>query len=1260
MSASEGDIVGVLQVPVEANFEKFDRQVGPELKQRAEAAAEAAAAALRQRFTSELEKLDQEFTRKQSDAQSRLAEGLMGKGDFERAGQRAAAEFAESLERALREIQRGSKLAPAAIAAVDQLREEFRKHGFEAGQHLTDGIAEGIDEAAKQGERSNPANVLDVEQIKDEARRQGVEAGKQLVEGVEAGVKAEEVAVTVPVTLDTAGLEREGRANLTEKAERVAVDTGAALRRRLLPELDRLDKEWTEKQIAAQKKFAEGLIKKGDFEKAGKQAAEEYADGLDRAMRDMMNRGKLSPAEFIEFERMKAEVRQQSFQVGEQLGEGISEGTKKGLFDLETFLRRGFMVGVVGAIVLLVRRITSAVADAVQEASRMVRLEGGFQQQSFRRDINPEDALRELRDATRGTVTDMELMARANKLLQSELPITAQSLGEVARVARRLGESLGLDATESYERFIDALTAGRPEFLKQLGILTTKEEAVRRWGMATGETTRRLTEQEKTVIFFNAVMEEARGKVRSMGEEQMDAGTRLEQARTSWENLKQAIVIAIGQSDPIADFFDRIGLGATEAGDRVQQLANKVTAFLNTYRDELRGALAGAGAGAFALGPVGILPGAALGTLGASAAGQGRHGTYSENLQALQQRDAQETRRREIQAVTEIARLEAMRSENQRAILGMQNLGIVNHVREQELLQEIEQIEARITELRRPRPRDTPPGLTAEERQRLLEQAEQVQTRMRQMLTQLTATALDEQLAALAEFERAATATYSKLGQALPRELREGLARLRADAQQNAALELRARELDGMSDQFATSERGATQEDLATLYAWIEALESERDALEEGSRIRERYTALIARAKSAYDQAAQSVVRSAQAEIKAHEDAEKAAEQRAREEERRARERQREIRDQARAIEENVRATLQLAEAFGIVDQKTSQMLQNLSQLGVSIFRIASGDLAAIPSAIAATAGIVSSLAGSGRDQEINRRHAEILQSHYRLVQALDELRGAVLRDMTPNQRAALQAAGESFVRRFDILFDPQYSGAVGTARFGKNSPFGQLSQADHDFFMKLQQATGIDFFDADKMEVNLQRLQEAWRAFLEMDVGAFGYDVQGRLDAIDYMFRLAGESIGDATTKMEMFIEALRNLPEAAAFADEFENILRTQGEDAARAWLEQQAILFGTGGSGALGAWAEGLTPAEIQRIIEAALARLDDVGGEGTTQKLGRLPLDHGSHREPPVRGPDDVQPLALGDPRQHRGDRGCHGRAGLDACPHASLP
>lgn len=133
------------------------------------------------------------------------------------------------------------------------------------------------------------------------------------------------------------------------------------------------------------------------------------------------------------------------------------------------------------------------------------------------------EALNRLREQTRGTVSDLELMristfalSGANKELGT---ILSQDLGNILNNTRRLAESLGRDPIEAQSRFVEAIKKNERELLDELGIIVSANAAYESYAKSIGKATSALTDQEKNTAFAIAAIDQLNQKTASLGEQ---------------------------------------------------------------------------------------------------------------------------------------------------------------------------------------------------------------------------------------------------------------------------------------------------------------------------------------------------------------------------------------------------------------------------------------------------------------------------------------------------------------------------------------------------------------------------------------------------------------------------------------------------------------------------------------------------------------------------------------------------------------------
>jgi hypothetical protein len=188
------------------------------------------------------------------------------------------------------------------------------------------------------------------------------------------------------------------------------------------------------------------------------------------------------------------------------------------------------------------------------------------------------------RDATKGLISDMDLMAASNKAILLGLPVTSESMGTMARAATVLGRAMGQDAKKSLDDLTTALGRGSPLILDNLGLTVKVSEANEAYARTLGKSAGQLTEAEKKTAFYNAAMEAARSKVSELGDVQLTFGDRVQQARVMVGNFVDSLGKAIATSPVVAAGMDAImkSIQGAFGGDQ-QALIKTLMGFVNQF-----------------------------------------------------------------------------------------------------------------------------------------------------------------------------------------------------------------------------------------------------------------------------------------------------------------------------------------------------------------------------------------------------------------------------------------------------------------------------------------------------------------------------------------------------------------------------------------------------------------------------------------------------------------------------------------------------
>lgn len=294
------------------------------------------------------------------------------------------------------------------------------------------------------------------------------------------------------------------------------------------------------------------------------------------------------------------------------------------------WLKAGFagMVGGISASVTqAAMQIPAKIGAAIKEAAASEAMTQTFTRLVEQAGSDYENAIGQLREATRGMVADTDLMQGANKFLSMGLANSTEEAARLAEMATQLGTAMGEDAAGSMENFALMLANQSIERLDSFAISSGKaRERVNELMAADASLTR---EQ----AFMTAVLEQGALAMEKVGEQGNNAAAQQARLRATMENLK----ITLGrQFLPIAnELMGGVAAFATRMAPKVEAFLGRIGPWLEGARGRIQGLLAlGRGAANGILGKLGITTG---GIRLATQFGKGALGTIGDGLKSALQ-----------------------------------------------------------------------------------------------------------------------------------------------------------------------------------------------------------------------------------------------------------------------------------------------------------------------------------------------------------------------------------------------------------------------------------------------------------------------------------------------------------------------------------------------------------------------------------------------------------------------------------------------
>lgn len=194
------------------------------------------------------------------------------------------------------------------------------------------------------------------------------------------------------------------------------------------------------------------------------------------------------------------------------------------------------------------KKLATELFDLAKRGIELAPVVTSFQRLAGSIGQSGDEMLRVTRTASKGLISDLDLMASANKAMLLGLPVTAQSMGLMAQTAVTLGKAMKQGPVQSFDDLITALGRSSPMILDNLGLSVKVGEANDKYAASIGKTAEQLTDAEKKLAFYNAAMDAAKQKVTELGGIQLTLADRVQQVRTSFTNLTDALGVAIATS----------------------------------------------------------------------------------------------------------------------------------------------------------------------------------------------------------------------------------------------------------------------------------------------------------------------------------------------------------------------------------------------------------------------------------------------------------------------------------------------------------------------------------------------------------------------------------------------------------------------------------------------------------------------------------------------------------------------------------------
>ncbi len=209
--------------------------------------------------------------------------------------------------------------------------------------------------------------------------------------------------------------------------------------------------------------------------------------------------------------------------------------------------------------------------ESVKLAGKLKDLETAHKNLAKAQGLNAKVMIDQMQKATKGTVSELDLLVQANNALLLGLPVSEQDMGKLADAGRRLGRAMGIDAAKGLESLVVGIGRQSKLWLDNLGIIVDTDKAYKNFAKELGKQVGALTDAEKKLAFYGATMDSIDSKMVQLGEDQETVTDKMEQATVAYEKAQTALGTAIAPAATkgvsfLTDAINTLTLSISEKG----------------------------------------------------------------------------------------------------------------------------------------------------------------------------------------------------------------------------------------------------------------------------------------------------------------------------------------------------------------------------------------------------------------------------------------------------------------------------------------------------------------------------------------------------------------------------------------------------------------------------------------------------------------------------------------------------------------------
>ena len=185
------------------------------------------------------------------------------------------------------------------------------------------------------------------------------------------------------------------------------------------------------------------------------------------------------------------------------------------------------------------------VFDFGKEGAAMMRLQDAGESLAASFGTSMDTIVDAVSTAAFGTISNMDIIAAANKAMLLGVATDAKTMADLMQVAMSRGRAMGLSTAQAFNDIVTGIGRASPMILDNLGIVLDADKTYQDYATSIGKAASELTKAEKIQALTQRTIIEGNKLIDEQGGLALDAAGKIERLESTWKNLSDTLKMGI-------------------------------------------------------------------------------------------------------------------------------------------------------------------------------------------------------------------------------------------------------------------------------------------------------------------------------------------------------------------------------------------------------------------------------------------------------------------------------------------------------------------------------------------------------------------------------------------------------------------------------------------------------------------------------------------------------------------------------------------